>query len=174
MSRLTSLLSLKPTQRNSPNWAFMELFKVPHYDDPKKDYLWRLRIIQTPWFGVYLHKLCTPDPRDTLHNHPWNFFSIILRGGYKEYIQCNCDFEHCDYYAVRRHVTRFNYKPLKNSFHWIAELDKDPTWTLVFVGRRRRVWGYLDREGNYTDYNKHEFNDQYQAAMEKRGGGDVM
>lgn len=145
----------------------MELFKVPHYDDPMKDYLWRLRILQTPLFGIYLHKLCTPDPRDTLHNHPWAFTSIVLKGGYVEFVPG-------PYYAQSRYVKRINVKRFNNSFHWIAQLDREPTWTLVFVGRRRRTWGYLDRDGRYTDYNQHQFNDQYHEALSVRGGGDVM
>lgn len=167
LERLIERLSRDRGQRNSPDWAFMELFKVPHYDYIDQDYLWRLRILQTPLFGIYLHKLCTPDPRDTLHNHPWPFFSIVLKGGYVEFVPG-------EFYAKSRYVKRFNVKRFKNSYHWIAELDRSPTWTLVFVGRRRRVWGYLDRDGTYTDFNRHAFNDQYHAALEARGGGDLM
>ena len=167
LERLLEKISHNRGQRNSPNWAFMELFKVPNYDKPEEDYLWRLRIIQTPWFGIYLHKLCAPDPRDVLHDHPWPFVSFVLKGGYTEFVPG-------PYYAQSRYVKRMNVKPFHNSYHWIAELDRTPTWTLVFVGRRRRVWGYLDRDGIRTDYDKHSFNDQYQAALDKRGGGEGM
>lgn len=154
-------------QRNSPDWAIMELFKVPNYDKPGEDYLWRLRIFQTPWGGIYLHKLGGPDPRDTLHNHPWPFVSFILRGGYTEFIPG-------PYYAQSRYVKRVNVKRYNKSFHWIAELDRTPTWTLVLVGRRRRVWGYMDRDGTFTEFDKHPFNDAYHAALEARGGGEGM
>lgn len=139
----------------------MELFKVPDYDNPSMDYLWRLRIVQTPLCGVYLHKLCTPDPRDTLHNHPWSFLAIVLKGGYVEFVPG-------DSYATSRHIKHVNWKPLKKSYHWIAELDSSPTWTLVFVGRRKRVWGYLDRDGTWTAFNEHPFNDQYLTALKAR------
>lgn len=175
MDRFENLLekiSHKRGQRNSPDWALLELFKVPNYDVPGEDYLWRLRILQTPLFGIYLHKLCGPDPRDTLHDHPWSFVSFILKGGYVENIPCGCNFEHCDYYSVPRHIYRMNVKRYNNSYHWISELNRTPTWTLVFVGRRRRVWGYLDRDGKRTDFDKHEFNDQYHAALATRGGGE--
>lgn len=161
-------------QRNSPNWAFMELFKVPNYDKAGEDYLWRLRILQTPWFGVYLHKLCSPDPRDVLHDHPWPFVSFVLKGGYREFVQCGCGFDHCNYYAVSRQVKRVNVKRFNNSYHWISELERTPTWTLVFVGRRRRVWGYLDRDGVRTNYDEHEFNTSYLKALDARGGGEGM
>lgn len=154
-------------KNNSPKWAILEGFKVPDIDDPKKDYLWRLRILQTPWFGIYLHKLCGPDSRAELHNHPWPFISFVLKGGYMEFVPG-------PFYAQSRYIKRVNVKRYNNSYHWIAELDRTPTWTLVLVGRRRRVWGYLDRDGNYTDFDKHEFNDQFQAALDKRGGGEGM
>jgi len=175
IERILEKISHGRGQRNSPKWAFMELFKVPHYDRPGEDYLWRLRVIQTPLFGVYLHKLCTPDPRDTLHDHPWSFFSVVLKGGYLEFVPG-------PFYATSRYVKRFNWKPLRktkdgiqwSSLHWIAQLDRTPTWTLVFVGRRKRTWGYLDRDGSWTAYNESSFNDQYQHALDVRGGGEGM
>lgn len=146
----------------SKNWAFMEKFIVPHYDDPV-DYLVRWRVVQTPWFGIYLHKLGTSDPRDTLHNHPWPFVSVVLRGGYDEQI-----FDDYDGGYSRRHRVRFiNIKRLKD-WHWIETLHRTPTWTLMFVGRRQRVWQYLDREGVRTNFNLHRFNDEYNQAMERR------
>lgn len=39
---------------------------------------------RSKWFSVYLHKLDAPDPGTDLHDHPWPFVSIILRGGYVE------------------------------------------------------------------------------------------
>lgn len=167
LERFLEKISHGRGQRNSPNWAIMELFKVPYKENPNEDYMWRLRILQTPFFGVYLHKLGGPDDRAILHDHPWPFVSFVLKGGYTEFVPG-------PYYATSRYIKRINVKRFNNSYHWIAELDRTPTWTLVFVGRRRRVWGYLDRDGVRTDYNKHEFNDQYLNALATRGGGDGM
>lgn len=164
---LDKFLFRKGSKNNSPKWAILEGFKVPDIKDPSKDYLWRLRFIQTPWFGIYLHKLCGPDARAELHNHPWTFISFVLKGGYMEFVPG-------PFYAQSRYIRRVNVKRFNNSYHWIAELDRTPTWTLVLVGRRRRVWGYLDRDGKYTDFDKHEFNDQFQAALDQRGGGEGM
>lgn len=44
----------------------------------------RRRGIDLPRFGVYLHRIDAPDPGLDLHDHPWAFVSIILRGGYTE------------------------------------------------------------------------------------------
>lgn len=172
---LSKFIYRRGYKNNSPNWAFLQGFKIPHIDNPEVDYLWRLRIINTPWFGIMLHKINTPDARDTLHDHPWSMLSLILRGGYVEFVPG-------PYYAQSRVVKRINWKPRaskKNplsSFHWIAEVDRTPTWTLVFVGPRRKdAWGYLDRDGVFTPFNEHPYNDEYQKALEYRaGGGDMM
>ena len=30
----------------------------------------------------------------------------------------------------------------RDDAHYIVRLDRTPTWTLVFVGKRRRTWGF--------------------------------
>lgn len=169
-------------KNNSPRWAFMEGFHVPDIDNPSKTYLWRLRIVGTPWFSIFVHKIMLPDNRPVLHDHPWNFFSVVIKGGYMEFVPG-------PFYATSKVVKRFNKKTVKQathssryvddagwdvekSLHWIAVLDRVPTWTLVFAGRRKRTWGYYDQENIWTPFNKHEFNDKFQAALETRGGGD--
>lgn len=145
-------------------WAFMETFVVPDYDSDL-DYLRRLRIVQTPWFGIYLHRLGTPDSRPTLHDHPWNFVSIVLRGGYTEMVPSATT--HASRYHDAHHVRRLNRKRAED-FHYIRSLDRTPTWTLVLVGRRRRVWGYLDRDGTWTQFDQHPHAAEFDAAMARR------
>lgn len=155
--------------RRSPNWALMEKFTVPDYSHPETDddYLTRWRLIQTPWFGIYLHKIETPDPRPTLHDHPWPFLALVLRGGYDEQRRDSHEWTPGYPYAYPHRVTFFNVMPMV-SLHWIERLHRTPTWTLVLVGRRQRVWGYLDRDGTYTDFDKHPFNEEFLDALAQR------
>lgn len=153
----------------SAQWAFMERFEIPDLDHPDHTYLTRLRIVQTPWCALYLHRMDTPDSRPTLHDHPWNFVSIILRGGYIERrldpITRDVDERH-----VVRHVNRLRAEDV----HSIRELLRVPTWTLLFVGRRRRTWGYLEpsrgwrRGWTWTEFDKHEHADEFDRAMARR------
>jgi len=143
----------------SLRWAFLERFDIPDYDQPDRNYLTRWRLIQTPLFGIYLHRFDTPDPRPTLHDHPWSFVSVVLRGGYSE----RRNYE--DWSAVPiRHI---NAKPA-TGLHWISRLHRVPTWTLMFVGRRQREWGYLDRDGTWTRYDLHPHAHEFDAALERR------
>lgn len=47
-------------------------------------FLWRLNLVYRKRFSVKLHRFLRSDPDRDLHDHPWNFVSIILWGGYYE------------------------------------------------------------------------------------------
>jgi len=61
--------------KRSPRWAFMQGFQVAQNGRP---YLDRLRVLQTPWFSVLLHRIHEPDLDRDPHDHPWPFVSLIL------------------------------------------------------------------------------------------------
>lgn len=128
--------------QNTSDWAFFQRFEIPNLDDPEETYLTRWRLIQTPWFAFYLHRMTGPDSRADLHDHPWNFLSIVLRGGYAENTP-----------EGMREVTRFNLKRAED-FHSIRYLLRHPTWTFVITGRRRRVWGYKQGDG-WVQFDQH-------------------
>lgn len=151
----------------SPRWAFMEKFEIPDYDHPERNYLTRWRLIQTPWFGIYLHRMDGPDPRPTLHDHPWGFTSLILRGGYQEN-----RLDTLTRSQSFRIVQRVNLMR-KDDAHYISDLLRVPTWTLVFVGRRVRTWGYLQPaptmgEWTWTEFTQHRYAKEFDRALEAR------
>lgn len=140
-------------------WRFLERFEVPNLDDPDETYLTRYRLMQTPWFAIYVHRFDGPDSRPTLHDHPWPFLSLVLRGGYQEVTSYTLPLGHA--------VTRWNRKRTSD-LHYILRLHRTPTWTLMVVGRRQRTWGYLDRDGTWTPYNEHPHAAEFDAAMAAR------
>lgn len=154
-------ITLAQAQR-STRWAFMERFEVPDYDHPERNYLTRWRVVQTPWFAVCLHRFDGPDPRPTLHDHPWPFLSIVLRGGYQEVTSYTLPLGHS--------VEHVNVKQATD-LHYIRRLHRTPTWTLMLVGRRRRTWGYRDRDGTWTPFDEHPHAAEFDAAMAARGNG---
>lgn len=126
------------TQRR---WKFLESgLEIPNLDDFTQTYLKRWILLRTPWFGIFLHKMTGPDSRETLHDHPWNFISLVLRGGYVERRLDPVTLE----INEARIVSRWN-KVRAYEAHSIRSLLREPTWTLVFVGRRIRNWGYLEQ-----------------------------
>ena len=93
-------------------------------------------------YNVFLHKFLKSDP-DHVHDHPWNYFTIILKGGYWEWLpqfdeqgKLSCEVK------VWRGPGSFRFGKMHN-YHRI-ELDPDVTaWTLFFVGPKKREWGFL-------------------------------
>jgi hypothetical protein len=122
----------------------MAWLKIPDAYEPEKTYLKRLRIIQTPWFGVYIHWIYLPDRDRDQHDHPWTFASIVLRGGYTEDVtvpeSSDPRVKSMDHWPPHGHVMRMWQA------HRIRAL-KPNTVTLVFVGPRRRKWGFWAPEG---------------------------
>ncbi len=153
--------------QRSARWAVMERFEIPNLDDPSELYLIRWRLIQTPWFAFYLHRMDGPDSRATLHDHPWPFVSFVLRGGYWE------DRLNPATMDTRKHRVRWvNRMPIYGA-HSIRTLLRQPTWTFLVVGRRVKTWGYweplgLPGEWRWTEYDKHEHSREFDAAMVER------
>lgn len=127
-----------PTGRRSPRWAFMQRMVIPCENG--ENYLVRLRIIQTPWFGVYLHDLEAPDSDPHPHDHPWVFWSFIVRGAYEEEVYYFP--KHPIHYpaAVPRYWRRFSWH--KMPMNWAHRIGwvKPGTKSLIFVGKRRANW----------------------------------
>ena len=93
-------------------------------------------------FNVFLHKFLKSDP-DDVHDHPWNYSTLILKGGYWEWIpQFNSLGKKIGEIAVWRGAGSFR-SAKANSYHRI-ELDPSvECWTLFMPGRKRREWGFL-------------------------------
>lgn len=49
-----------------------------------KDFLYRYTIIKIGNLHIRLHKIVDKDRTNLYHNHPFNYISIILKGGYTE------------------------------------------------------------------------------------------
>lgn len=77
-------MEIKHRPPESTEWAFMRWADIPSKQSPGQVYLRRLRVAQTPLCGLYLHWINEPDTDRDLHDHPWVFWSLILRGGYSE------------------------------------------------------------------------------------------
>jgi hypothetical protein len=156
----------------SRRWALLQRVRAVDVDNPTEDYMVRWRLIQTPCFGIYLHRINTPDRRSTLHDHPWPFVTIVLRGGYTE--------DHGVRPAGRGPVyereerswpARSVHYMRPDKAHTITALHRSPTWTLVFAGRREPEpsWGYADETG-WTPFNEHPHGAEFLGAQAARDG----
>jgi hypothetical protein len=93
-------------------------------------------------FNIFIHKFLKSDP-DDLHDHPWNYTSFILWGGYWEYTE------------KERNILKNWRSPgylVTRDASWKHRLELDPKvpvcWTIFIPHRRRREWGfYKDKDG---------------------------
>lgn len=119
-------------------WKFMERFDIDDIADPGNVYMTRWYILKTPLFGIYLHKIIRPDHDRELHDHPWNFIPIILKGRYLEELPSGeLAYRSTGSVRLMRATDR----------HRIDTLDGDPVWTLCLVGRKKREWGFYTDDG---------------------------
>jgi hypothetical protein len=100
------------------------------------EYLHRWKLPLGPWASLYVHRFIEPDI-PVYHDHPWNFFSLILRGGYTEHRPGMPD-------AVRRPGS-IAFRSAE-TLHYVDNLRGD-TWTLVLRLRARREWGFMTTDG---------------------------
>lgn len=119
-------------------WGFWRWFDIHQNGEI---YLTRLTLLRTPWFAIKLHWIKKPDPDRDLHDHPWRFWSFVIRGGYKEIVN---KFPWLVGQEVERTVNWFNYKDSVTS-HRISEV-KPGTITLVVTGLKHKRWGFYDKD----------------------------
>lgn len=93
-------------------------------------------------FNVFLHKFVKGDP-DDVHDHPWPYATLILKGGYYEWLpQFDSKGNKIAEMCVWRGPGSFRICSA-NSYHRI-ELDPSVTaWTLFMPGPKKQDWGFL-------------------------------
>lgn len=103
----------------------------------------RYRLLQTPWFAIYIHQILKSDEDLHFHDHPWHFASFILRGGYKELATFPPKWDKVrTTYALEGSLVKHNAVDA----HKLTLMTPE-VWTLVFTSGRARVWGYQTENG---------------------------
>ncbi len=105
-------------------------------------YMARYYLLKIPWlkFRVHLHHILRSDEDFELHDHPWNFVSIVLWEGYLEELRGG---------VVRRIRAGQVVRHRATDAHRL--ILARPAWTLVFCLGKKRVWGFYKWDG-WVDY----------------------
>lgn len=130
-------------------------------------YLARLRVIQTPWFGIYLHDIYHDDGDRDPHNHPWNFISIVLRGSYTERVHPEPAGRMSQWYILKKHKRFSAHKMGQVAAHRIVYAAPGLK-TLILTGRRASGWGFFC-DGEYVpwqDYERRQVEDNPSLAVQ--------
>jgi len=110
-------------------------------------------------FNVFLHKFLKSDP-DDVHDHPWPYATLILKGGYYEYVpnfsQSGALVGETRYWRGPGHFRICR----STSYHRIELAEGVECWTLFMPGPQKREWGFLVNNkwipnGDYLQQRKH-------------------
>lgn len=136
-----------------PNWAILRVATIMDAKDPSQVYLKRFILVKTPYFSVYVHRILLPDTDRNPHDHPFEFSSLILRGGYIEDVYRRKIPRGRGRWVKQTYVRNlFSYHrhPL-SSAHSITTVLPNTT-TLVLAGRRVDTWGFWDEKQGFIDW----------------------
>lgn len=114
-------------------------------------------LLQRFGIAVRLHHICTPDADRAMHDHPWSFLSIVLRGWYLEArpMKVSPCFDgpveeaRCLYRLAGS--IGFRHAPDR---HRVTQVSDGGVWTLFATGPQRQWWGFYTPAGKiyYRDY----------------------
>jgi len=133
--------------------------------DDGTPYLIRYRVFGCKWFKIRVHHILQSD-YDCLHDHPWSFVSVILKGGYWEKTtKRQFDASLCKWYD---NIFKKWYGPgsiLYRPAKWRHSLELPrcdsgvkSCWTFVIMFRRTREWGFWTSKGfvHWSKYNSNQ------------------
>lgn len=109
---------------------------------PECPYVIRWRI-ETPRFSVRLHHWLAPDDDRNKHDHPWNFTTFVLKGGYTD-VGADGN-QHLRAPTVCRRAATHQHTVVP---------DPGGAWTLVLTGPKVRRWGFWVN-GKFVKMNKY-------------------
>lgn len=104
-------------------------------------YMDRYRFLNMPaWlggWGIRIHHIVSSDLDRELHDHPFDFVSLIICGpGYFEELVDGSVTFYPQFSIVRRRAEDLHRLELTG-----------PVWTIVFRGPRKRRWGFMTTDG---------------------------
>ena len=107
---------------------------------------WQVARIPFTNINLYLHLINKADEDKHQHDHPWNFISFILKGGYYEKVGSK---------VRARKPFSLSYKKATDTHRVLDLFGK--TYSLVLTFGKRRVWGYQTEEG-WVDFMTYRVN----------------
>lgn len=134
------------------------------YYSPLSDYM-RRWIFRTRWFTIRVHQIRKSDEGRDFHDHPWNFTSFILWGGYIEHVPgCRCFglpdnvrilFATSPLDPCKTFTAPATVRHRAEDLHRLELIDGKSAWTFVLTGAYRRLWGFLTSRG-WIPFDKYE------------------
>lgn len=105
----------------------------------------RYAIFETSLVSLYIHRIFKADEDRYMHNHPWNFLTMILWGSYValesgEQSALSLQLNGPD--VVAKGPGSVSYMD-RDHFHRILSIRSGPVTTLFLAFGKKKPWGYL-------------------------------
>ena len=95
-------------------------------------------------FNIFVHRFLKSDPDDE-HDHPWPYFTLILKGGYWEW-RPQFDTKGNKINEIAKWCGPGHFRWCRATSYHRIEIDPNVTcWTLFCPGPKQRDWGFLVR-----------------------------
>lgn len=111
-------------------------------------------------FNLMLHYICLSDP-DDLHDHPWWYATLILKGGYWEITPDGRFWRGPGHFRIRS----------PQSLHRIEVPENSPgSWSLFFRGPKVQNWGFMQQgqwfyHKDYLNHRKEKLNQKLNKSL---------
>lgn len=167
---MTAAKSHDDSDRRAGAWRALDLV------GPRGRFL-RRRGLDLRLFGIYVHDIEQPDPGLDLHDHPWPFVTLILRGAYTEvFAEARTASSLAEYAEhVPSAVPGLSRTWHRWSVHRIPMTDahrivacEPGTRTLVLRGRKTRRWGFYLPAGR-LDQTRYPYDERRPCWEDRRG-----
>lgn len=127
-----------PTGGTNPHHSRSQRWRVRQpLGNPDCPYAYRWIVPLGPLGSIRVHKWVGNDDPRAAHDHPSDFLTIVLKGGYREWYW---DTKSQAYLMDWLRVGSIRYR--KAEHRHIVELMHNPTWTLLWFAPDRRDWGF--------------------------------
>jgi hypothetical protein len=100
-------------------------------------YMERYWLFRTRWLSARIHRILRSDNDRDLHDHPWSYVAVILRGGYLEVTESGERWYGRGAVLFRR----------ATHLHRLVLPPGETATTLFFVRPKRREWGFRTPAG---------------------------
>lgn len=87
-------------------------------------------------YAIRIHKWLRSDDARYLHDHPWWFYTFVLKGSYTDVYEDN------DGTRKEDHLKRFDFRYRSSSHKHYVKVPKEGCITILFTGKPIRKWGF--------------------------------
>lgn len=141
------------------------VFYIRGGDENDTVYLVRYIVFKSKYGCIYIHRFMRSD-NDTPHDHPWNFFTYVISGGYTEvFYDRNKPERNLSSLWRRSTNTRtpgsIAYRKATDVHQVVTDKERtmdeiaDAPFTICVMGPRIREWGFWADSTTWVDWRKY-------------------